>query len=232
MNNKLVCLIAFIAGAGVGSVVTWKLVKDKYQQIAKEEIAAIDDLYSKKIKKSKDEFENEYIDTESMNSKNAAELAKEKPSVIEFAGKIMEQEKYVAYDKFTKPEDTPTEPVVVEPYEEESDEIVELIEDYEGENPYPQDKPYVIAPEYFAEFESYSTVSLVLYSDGALVDDNDNIFDDADEIIGTDYINHFGDFEEDAVHIRNDIHKCDYEILKDPRQYSQIVKRNLRRIDD
>lgn len=231
MNNKLVCLVAFITGAGIGSVITWQLVKDKYQQIAKEEIAAIEDLYSKKLETICDKNDDKFDDMDSTDNKNAAEFAKDKPNIIEFAGKIMEQEKYVAYDKFTKPEDTPTEPVIVEPYEEDPDEIVELIEDYEGENPYPQDKPYVIAPEYFAEFESYSTVSLVLYADGALVE-NDDIFEDADEKLGVDYIDHFGDFEEDAVHIRNDILKCDYEILKDPRQYSQIVKRNLRRIDD
>ena len=232
MNNKLVCLVAFVTGASIGSMVTWKLVKDKYQQISKEEIAAIEDLYSKKLKAVCDKTENDSNEIESIDNKDIAKIAKEKPSVIEFAGKIMEQEKYVAYDKFTKPEDTPTEPVIAEPYEEESDEIVELVDDYEGENPYPQDKPYVIAPEYFGEFESYSTVNLVLYADGALVDYNNDIITDADECIGADYINHFGDFEEDAVHIRNDILKCDYEILKDPRQYAQIVKKNLRRIDD
>ena len=38
MNSKRWVLLAFIAGAGIGSVCTWQLLKRKYEQIAQEEI--------------------------------------------------------------------------------------------------------------------------------------------------------------------------------------------------
>ena len=44
MNNAIV----FTIGAAVGSMVTWKLLKTKYAQIANEEIASVKELYSKK----------------------------------------------------------------------------------------------------------------------------------------------------------------------------------------
>ena len=45
MNNKVIGIIAFAAGAAVGSVATWKLVKTKYEQIAQEEIESVREIY-------------------------------------------------------------------------------------------------------------------------------------------------------------------------------------------
>ena len=36
MNNKLINAIIFVAGAAIGSAITWKIVKTKYEQIAKD----------------------------------------------------------------------------------------------------------------------------------------------------------------------------------------------------
>ena len=33
----------------------------------------------------------------------------------------------------------------------------------------------------------------------------------------------FGEYEDDAVFVRNDAHKTDYEILYDPRNYSDVM---------
>jgi hypothetical protein len=43
--SKGTVIFAFLAGAAVGSVVTWKVVKDKYEQLAREEIQ---EAYSRK----------------------------------------------------------------------------------------------------------------------------------------------------------------------------------------
>ena len=48
MNNKVVNAIAFLLGAGIGSVVTWKLVETKYKKLAQEEIDSVREVYSKK----------------------------------------------------------------------------------------------------------------------------------------------------------------------------------------
>ena len=38
MNNKLISIGAFIVGAAIGSVITWKIIKTKYEQFAQEQI--------------------------------------------------------------------------------------------------------------------------------------------------------------------------------------------------
>lgn len=86
-------------------------------------------------------------------------------------------------------------------------------------------KPYVIAPEEFGECE-YETVSLTYYADGVLTDDQDIIVEDVDFVIGRESLNHFGEYEDDSVFVRNDELKADYEILLDTSKYSDIVKQN------
>ena len=81
-------------------------------------------------------------------------------------------------------------------------------------------KPYVITPEEFGENDDYDTVSLTYYADDILEDDQGNIIDDPDEVVGEGYADHFGEFEEDSVYVRNDELKIDYEILLDVRTYA------------
>lgn len=88
------------------------------------------------------------------------------------------------------------------------------------------DKPYVISPEEFGEMEGYLQCSLTYYMDGVLTDEDDHIIDDADDIVGVDFYKHFGEYEDDSVFVRNDGKKHDYEILKDFRSYSDVVKNN------
>ena len=46
MNAK--CVIAFLAGAVVGSIATWKFVENKYKRIAQEEIDSVKEVFSRK----------------------------------------------------------------------------------------------------------------------------------------------------------------------------------------
>lgn len=47
--NKLNSVFIFTAGAAIGSIVTLKVVKTKYERIAKEEIESVKDAYSKRF---------------------------------------------------------------------------------------------------------------------------------------------------------------------------------------
>lgn len=93
----------------------------------------------------------------------------------------------------------------------------------EGASP-AEGEPYIISPDEYGEMDDYTSISLTYYSDGTLTDDNDEVVEDIDEIVGSDFRDHFGEFEEDSVFVRNDKRKCDYEILVDPRSYSDILK--------
>lgn len=84
-------------------------------------------------------------------------------------------------------------------------------------------RPCVISPEKFGEDDEYDTVTLYYYADGLLADDSDNLIEDIDNVIGFDSLKTFGDYEDDAVYVRNDVTKCDYEILRDDRKYMDVV---------
>lgn len=90
--------------------------------------------------------------------------------------------------------------------------------------------PYVISPEEFGERDDYETISLTWYADGVLADENDDILEDAERMIG-DALEHFGEYEDDSVFVRCDERKCDYEILLDQRKYSDFISRKPRQVE-
>lgn len=86
-------------------------------------------------------------------------------------------------------------------------------------------RPYVISPEQFGEYEDYEQISLTYYADQVLVDENDDIIEDVDDVVGEESLSHFGEYEDDSVFVRNDSRNCDYEILLDERFYSDVATR-------
>lgn len=80
-------------------------------------------------------------------------------------------------------------------------------------------KPYIISPEQFGDIDDYDQISLTYYADDVLVDDEDEVINNTDEIVGADFADHFGEYEDDSVFVRNDRLKCDYEILRDNRSW-------------
>lgn len=88
--NEVKIFLAFVAGAGIGSAVTYKLVKDKFQKKANEDIEAIRELYSEKKPDEKIE--------ENIPQSTEAEKAKNKPDIMEYASKLKESG-YVDYSR-------------------------------------------------------------------------------------------------------------------------------------
>lgn len=83
------------------------------------------------------------------------------------------------------------------------------------------ERPYVIPPEEYGELAGYTPVSLTYYEDGILADSCYNPIEDIDDIVGLDSLDTFGEYEDDSVYVRNDRLKCDYEILKDYRNFDE-----------
>lgn len=86
--------------------------------------------------------------------------------------------------------------------------------------------PYVITPDDFGSIEEYDAISLNYYADGVLADDWDEVIEDVDDVVGEDSLNRFGEYEEDSVFVRNDDRCADYEILRDLRNYWDVVGKN------
>lgn len=93
------------------------------------------------------------------------------------------------------------------------------------------DRPYVIQPSDFGEFDDYEKISLTYTADGVLLDDMNEIVDDIEETVGEDSLEHFGEYEDDSVYVRNDAKKCDYEILLDQRNYQGIFETHPHRTE-
>lgn len=161
MNNSIINLFIFLAGAAVGSGITYYLLnrEDQYEIISGEE-------------------------PEKSDSNDENSLKKEYYNIITDNGYTTDTEKEVS-DKM-------------------------------------ENKPYVIPPDEF-DMMDYDTSSLTYYSDGILVDECNNKIDDIDDVIGLESLDHFGEYEDDSVFVRNDKLKIDYEILLDVRKYEDAL---------
>lgn len=85
------------------------------------------------------------------------------------------------------------------------------------------DEPYVISPDEFGE-GTHETIYLTYYADRVLADEFDDIVDDIEGTVGSKSLLHFGEYEDDIVHVRNDIIETDYEISLDTRNYWGDIK--------
>ena len=128
-----------------------------------------------------------------------------------------------------KPEPEPVEKTVEHSTPLQKNEGVKDLRDYanllrkSGYNgPEKKDPIYTIAPDEFGEDEeNYEQVSLMFYADDVLCDENDEVMEDRENYIG-DALNHFGEWEPDAVYVRNELLHIEYEILKDERPFSEV----------
>ena len=185
-------VVLFVAGAVIGSVATWKFVKTKYEQIANEEIESVREFYRTK------EMGEKLTEGFKNGIDSVDEEVKEKAS----QAATMIRDTYENYASAYRSEEE-------EEKEEEEDRM--------------EDKPYVISPEEFGE-AGYEQISFTYYADGVLTDEQDYEMteEEIEESVGLDAVNHFGEFEDDSVFVRNDRLQIDYEILKDLRNYSEV----------
>ena len=81
-------------------------------------------------------------------------------------------------------------------------------------------QPYVITPEQYEDNVDYAKVSLTWYNDEVLEDDWGNVLD-PDDVIGSEALKTFGQYEKDSVFVRDDDEQIDYEVLLDTRSYKE-----------
>lgn len=194
----------FVTGLVIGSVVTYVIVKDKFEKIAQEEIDSVKEVFGRRVEKETD--------------KKVEKIAKKEVEKI--------RKEYNEYDNLTK-NYTSYSKNETEENVEEAEEVCENDEDRveldEIERASDYDRPYIIEPQEFGALDGYSLITLFHYSDNVLADDCDELVEDLDDVVGEDYASHFGEYEDDCVYVRNDRLKADYEICRDLRKYSDVV---------
>lgn len=91
----------------------------------------------------------------------------------------------------------------------------------------------IISPEEYGEDLEYDCVEgLTYYSDGYLADEYDEVVENITELIGSEALYSFGQYEDDAVHVKNNELKKYYQIIKSDEKYSNIVWENKIHIND
>lgn len=198
MNCKFINALMFTAGAAIGSVVTWKVLETKYEQRVQEEIEVVKEALI------------------AMN--NACEESPEEETEDEEEGDASSEDYHQV--NWEELEDLNEE-------DEELEEYAELTNLYSNEKGGAEKvrvkKPYVISPYDFGELDDYRKIDLTYYADGILEDDDGEIVTDVDELIGEGSLNTFGEYEDDAVFVRNERLQTDFEILKDYRTYEEAT---------
>ena len=131
----------FMAGLTIGSAATWLCLKKRYEQITQEEIDSVKAVFAEKKPETViRKEENENLDKD---NKIKADQAKLKPDLINYAAKLAE-EGYTNYASTNN--------------KNAKEEKVNMVE-----------KPYIISPEEFGDFDEYTKLSLTYYSDGVQI---------------------------------------------------------------
>jgi hypothetical protein len=195
MTKNVYGMLMFIAGAAVGAAVAVKIVQKKYEKRANEEIESVREYYaSKKSEKVKEEI------------KKLDEIkALDGEEKIDAYLKVLEDSGYVSREL----EEQTTEKKEIVTVERKSDtalispeELGELVEEYD---------------------RCFDIVTLVYYADNVMVyHEDEHLVDDIDDLVGTEFRDHFGDYENDAVFVRNFRNETDYEIIRDEDKYYDI----------
>lgn len=203
MKSKVLCFVTFALGAAAGAAVSWKILRDKYKQLADEEIESYKEACARR-KKKQEVSEDKSEETEDVEEVPVEEEPQEDISVEDAKEKIKE----LGYKDYSGSKETKKEvkvPVKSGP------------------------RPYVIAPMEFAENDDYDTITISYFADGVVAYQDGKVIppEDVDDLIGEESLEHFGEYEDDTVYVRNDEWRTDFEIVTDVRKYSD-VRRTVR----
>lgn len=200
MSRNLANLFIFALGAVAGSLATFKYAEKKYADRASEEIESV-----------KEAFRNSGGSL--LRCDDEEDIDNRKSTVDEKTTDIQEKVKR-AGERFIQEQ----EKEMINNYEK-------LVKKNEYINREP-DEPRVISPDEFGEEEDYTQISLTLYADGVLVDDNNDEMgeNEINRTIGPYALDHLGDYEDDCVHVCNDRLEAYYEVLTDARKWSDVLE--------
>lgn len=213
----------FLAGAAVGSLVTYKVVQKHYKDLANEEIESVKEMFKERMVKDnvgpKGEChapKGDIVDIQEPTGTPNLEVIKNQ----EMMEKIINESNYkagvdVAEDGIESQQVEETAEEILEEEEDDSDYTVP-VEVEEGES-----IPYVITEDEFGEFGNEEQ-TLIYYSDFVLADEDDDIITDPESVIGE----ALKEFNEDPllerVYVRDENKEIDYIILKSEKSYSEV----------
>ena len=214
MNKSIFGVIGFVLGAAAGSLVTWKLIEKKYMDMADDEIRSVKEMYRSKIVNSEvldEKNDDMFVARKGPEFTVSMELTDEGKKLAEKLNNLTatyasddEKPDYTAYSQVKEKHNVfddamPTEPEVK------------------------HDEPYIIDPTEFGEFSEYEQRELTYYKDGVICENDTDMIDPYDIFGDLDVGDHFGEYENDRVFVRDDRRQVDYEILRDERTFMEVL---------
>lgn len=188
--KKLYGFALFVIGAASGSLVTWQILKKKYEQLVQEEIESV-----------KAAFKNKPV---------VQPVEEERKVSLE---EVKKYNHIIAEQGYNAVSDDVVEDDGFESVEEESvDEQVKEVSYKE---------PFAITPEEFAASEDYQYESLTYFEGDKKLSNEYGELVDVD-VVGQNNIDRIGEYEDDCIHVRSIPLNTDFEILLDPRKYSEV----------
>ena len=211
MNCKFTNVLVFAVGAAIGSAVTWKVLKTKYDRIVQEELDSIRETFCEQQPSEQEQTEDSTDDeSDTWPDGSVKQISWEELEDLD------EED-----DDFT---------------EEDLDEYLHLTSNYTDEKGGAESMakaPYVISPYDFGELDGYNQIELTYYEgDDTLEDEEYNIITDREELLGPKALLTFGEYEDDAVFVRNERLCTDFQILKDYRKYTEARRVGPDQVDD
>lgn len=206
MNKKLFNVLLFTTGAAVGSLVTWKVLKTRYERIAQEEIDSVKETWAR--------MNDEKTNDEAVCKDETDDAEQEETDDEDVDEEEFDESTMIDYSQIASRYKT-------------SGEKAENDGEGEGDDndlgfPY-INGPYVITPGDFGDGNfDHDLHCLTYYSDGVLANDWWEVLN-IEETIGQESLEHFGEHAEDILHVRNERAKADYEVVRDYRNYSDVI---------
>lgn len=194
--NKLYVFLAFVAGGVCGVLGTKTYFEDLYRRQYEEDLESVKKVWT--YKKPAEEDVKVKEDDEPVLDKEPREN-----EMYQYA-KILQKKGYTNYS------DTP-----VDTSEMTAPEVYTPPENYKD--------PYPIPPDILGS-DGYDQITLFYTEDKVLLNEDDTKVDNIEDVVGLDSLNHFGEYEEDVLYVRNERLRTDYEVLMDPRTYPQVLE--------
>ena len=229
MNTKFI--FGLLIGAAVGVLGTKRYFEKKYQKLADEEVASVREKFT---------VPREDIDPETVLRKTVDIVkngAKSAPNEVyaDIMNSLIEE----VFGNKKEPDGEIAEPVPKTPNVDVKDtkkerEAANAMNSYRG---YSKDtvhnlKPFRISPDDFEENEpEHEHCTLYYYADCVVTDDNGCVIEHPKDILGADFWKGFGEYEQDAMYVRNYEEGVDYEVLKDMRRYKDTIKVRPKPVD-
>ena len=200
MKHTLSNVLIFTVGAAIGSAVTYHLVKSKYEREIEE---LVDDFAQHRepvYRGLEDSDEAARIEQDDVMDDDLEEEPMELTHA-DYSNMIAQ----MGYRNYSDVEPT-LMPVKKNDIPVEEDDT--------------ESAARVITPNEFGEVD-YKIVELTYWADGVLTDNKNKRIQDVEALIGK-TLARFGEYEPDALHVRNDEKKIDFEIMRDLKRYSDF----------